>query len=167
MISAQLEVLAAGVVARAVAGDSATRVLERARARAAADPQQDVNSRSVLTLFEAGVHVRLGQRDSAVELIEQYLGSQPGERAKLSNSRIFGTLFSDGRLQAPIAARSSSSPAHQIRSDPVADAGAIVGGGQLNRVVSLFHFYAKRHRRYVLASQLVSLAELLFFGIGH
>jgi hypothetical protein len=105
IISTQLEVLAAGVVARAVPGDSAARVLERARSRSTTDPALDANSRLVLLQLEAGVRARLGQTDSAVVLIKQYIDSRPGERDRLANSRIFGTLFTDPRLHARAAAR--------------------------------------------------------------
>ncbi len=103
-ITAQLEILVAGVVARAVPGDSAARVVQRTRARAN-DARLDPNGLQVLRRAEAGVRVRLGQPDSAIQLLRQYLIESPEERPMLSNGRIFKALFSDPRLRVPATNR--------------------------------------------------------------
>jgi serine/threonine-protein kinase len=93
---AQLDILVAGVLARAVPGDSAPRVLERIRVRAAADPHI-ARDRARLQL-EAGVRVLLGQHDIAVQLLHEYFESLPDERAVLVRSRRFQPLLPDPRL---------------------------------------------------------------------
>jgi TolB-like protein len=97
---ALLEILVAGVLARAVPGDSAVRVLERVGARAATDPQlvRDEASRLARMQFEAGVRVLMGQHDIALELLREYLGAVPDDRIKLFQSRRFKPLLSDPRL---------------------------------------------------------------------
>jgi tetratricopeptide (TPR) repeat protein len=104
-IAAQLNVQAVGVLARTVPRDSAERVLNRVLARVSKDAPLTSNDQRVLLRLEAGVRLRMGDRDGAIELIRQYLDAVPGSRALLSNSRTFKTLFSDSRLRAPIAAR--------------------------------------------------------------
>jgi serine/threonine-protein kinase len=101
-ITAQLELLAAGVIARAVSVDSASNVLERTLARVAADSvlSRDQNNRLTMLLFEARVRLRLGQRDRAVDLLARYLEERSQVRQQLANSRVLGPLFTDPRLQA-------------------------------------------------------------------
>ena len=110
--SAQLELLVAGVAARALPADSAMRVLEGTRARIAADSvlMRDPNSIHQLLRFEAMVWMRLGERDRASELLARYLERSPDDRLALSRSRIFESLFEGTRLRTEIQRSSSSGP---------------------------------------------------------
>jgi hypothetical protein len=98
----QLKTLAAGVIARAVSSDSATRVLDRTRALAEKDTLLSDNDRRVLQRLEAGVRVRMNDMDTAVDLLEQYLRALPSNHAQLTNSRIFKALINNSpRLRNP------------------------------------------------------------------
>jgi tetratricopeptide (TPR) repeat protein len=101
-VASQLEVLAAGAIGLAVPGDSAVRVLDRTLARVTADPvlARDVNNGLVLLRLHASVRARLGDRERAIQLLEEYLRQLPSERTRLSHTREFGSLFDDPRLRA-------------------------------------------------------------------
>lgn len=81
LVRAQLEVLAAGVIARAGLGDSARAVLARARAKSP-DPE--------LWQLEAGVRVQLGEDDAAVKLLRNYAAVRQSDLVR--QSRRFARL---------------------------------------------------------------------------
>jgi serine/threonine protein kinase/tetratricopeptide (TPR) repeat protein len=100
---AQLTMLALGVVARSVSADSAATILERTRADFQRDAALDAAVWRELLQPEASVRVRMGDRDGAIELLQQILANRPDRRETLSRSRIFKTLFDDPRLRSPVA----------------------------------------------------------------
>jgi serine/threonine-protein kinase len=72
------QILVAMALANAGLKDSADRVAKRARADATVDPTRD------LVYFEAMLRNRLGDRDEALRLLEQYLATNPQDRATLA-----------------------------------------------------------------------------------
>ena len=101
-VRAELEILAAGVLARAGQGDSAQRVLDRARAASSQAPlAADDNSRISRLQQEAGVRVLLSQSETALQLLDEYLTHRPESRNSLARSRRFRSLATDPRLGGP------------------------------------------------------------------
>lgn len=86
----QLEIVAAGVLARAGLTDSARAVLARARRTAGpAAPQNPVAGLRI----EAGVHLLMGDTGMARSLIDTYLERRPDSRAEVAASRMLAGLF--------------------------------------------------------------------------
>ncbi len=75
------QMMMALVLANAGLKDSADHVAIRARADASIDPNRDV------LYFEAALRNRLGQRDESLRLLEQYLATNPQDRATLANDQ--------------------------------------------------------------------------------
>jgi len=102
-VRAELEILAAGVLARAGQGDSAQRVLDRVRAASSQAPlAADDNSRISRLQQEAGVRVLLRQSETALQLLAEYLTHRPESRNSLARSRRFRSLATDPRLGGPV-----------------------------------------------------------------
>lgn len=99
-VQPMLATLTATVLARAGRRDSAEAMLRRARA-ASHDPE--------LLPLEAGARVWLGQPDSALALLREYLRVNPTSRPRLSSGRMFQQLHGRpgwiGVMQAPISRR--------------------------------------------------------------
>ncbi|MCI0433472.1 MAG: hypothetical protein L0271_07470 [Gemmatimonadetes bacterium] len=105
-VRAELEILAASVLARGGRGDSARAVLDRVNAAARSDAGlvADENSRIARLQHEAGVRVLLGQTDRAVQLLDDYLSHRPEGRNSLARSRRFrslATVFGPGPSRNP------------------------------------------------------------------
>ncbi|HEX5077108.1 MAG TPA: serine/threonine-protein kinase [Gemmatimonadaceae bacterium] len=92
-VTAQLEMLVAGVLARVGAVDSARRVLENVAARIRVNPSV-AREPFGLTLLElqAGVHVQLAEPETATNLLSAYLKRVPSRRAALTRDRRFRDL---------------------------------------------------------------------------
>jgi hypothetical protein len=88
VVVAQLEMVAAGALARMGQLDSAKRVVNRVRARINTDPHLtgDAAGPELLEL-EASVRLLLGEREAAARLLGEYLQSHPDRRTQLSRSR--------------------------------------------------------------------------------
>lgn len=80
----RLEMMVASVLAGASLPDSAAAVAERAAQRGRGDPE--------LLHFEAHTRMRLGQRDSALSLLEAYVAEKPLARGHIAESRRFAAL---------------------------------------------------------------------------
>ena len=84
--------IAAGVLARAGATDSARRTRNAARAAGAGDEELD--------FYEAGVDVWLGEHAESVRLIGRYLGNSPQSKAFIAGDPVFEPLHRDPRFRA-------------------------------------------------------------------
>jgi serine/threonine-protein kinase len=97
-----LEILVAGVLARAQHADSAALILDRVRTtRNLADPNLTPGSDAhVVGLnLEAGVRLLLGQKELAIERLNEYFDYLPDERVVLFEFRRFRELRDDPRLR--------------------------------------------------------------------
>jgi TolB-like protein len=97
-----LEILVAGVLARAQHADSAAHILDRVRTtRNLADPNLTPGSDAhVVGLnLEAGVRLLLGQKELAIERLNEYFDYLPDERVVLFEFRRFRELRDDPRLR--------------------------------------------------------------------
>ena len=89
-VGAQLQTLAAGVLARAGAAAQARRVLAEVAATLAADPHVGREPfGSELTEIRVGVRLRLGERDSAALLLRELVRLHPDQVARYSRGRRF------------------------------------------------------------------------------
>ena len=92
-VSAQLEMLVAGVVARSGLPDSARRVLATIADRVALDSTiARVPFDQTLRELEAAVRVQLGEPDAAIALLAAILRTRPDRRVALSRDRRFRDL---------------------------------------------------------------------------
>ena len=100
-VSAQLEVLVAGVLARTGARDSARRVLDGIASRVNANPTlaREPASSTLLEL-EAAARVRLGETETAITLLTSYLKRRPDRRTALARDRRFRDLPITGLVDA-------------------------------------------------------------------
>jgi len=88
----RFKMLAAAVVARAGLRDSAERVIARARAGARDDPE--------MLYEEALARIQLGERASALGLLEAYVKASPYSRPQLRNDILLRQLHNDQRFEA-------------------------------------------------------------------
>ncbi len=88
----RIEMMAAAALARAGLSDSAERVLRRARAAAPDDPQ--------LFYYEAVARLRLGQIDSALDLIAATVRISPQDKGYYLHHSLFHPLWGNPRFQA-------------------------------------------------------------------
>jgi hypothetical protein len=86
----QLEIVAAGVLARAGLTDSARAVLAGARRTAGPGAPQNALAR---LLLEASVRLLVGDTGQARSLVDSYLERRPDARAELARSRVLAGLF--------------------------------------------------------------------------
>jgi hypothetical protein len=101
-IEAQLHVLVAGVLARLGQTADAERLLDSVRTAVAGNRAVAVEPYGTeLLQIEAGVRVRLGQRETAITLLNEYLKRKPGLGDWLLRSRRFRELPAT-RLQRDI-----------------------------------------------------------------
>jgi serine/threonine-protein kinase len=101
-VGAQLQTLAAGVLARAGAAGQARRVLAEVAATLAADPQVGREPfGSELTELRVGVRLRLGERDSAAVLLRQLVRLHPEQAGRYARSRRFRGVSLDTAPTAP------------------------------------------------------------------
>jgi eukaryotic-like serine/threonine-protein kinase len=100
-VSAQLDVLVAGVLARMGARDSARRVLDDIASRVNANPSlaREPASSTLLEL-EAAARVRLGETETAITLLTSYLKRRPDRRTALARDRRFRDLPITGLVDA-------------------------------------------------------------------
>ena len=100
-VSAQLEVLVAGVLARMGAADSARRVLDAVAALVSADASlaREPASSTLLEL-EAAVRVQLGEPEAAIRLLTGYVRRTPHRREALARDRRFRDLPISGFVDA-------------------------------------------------------------------
>jgi DNA-binding SARP family transcriptional activator/TolB-like protein len=91
----RLMVLAAAVLARGGAADSANAMLQRARRQA----PHDID----LLYLEAGVRLLLNDRDRALSLLQEYWKVNPSSKARIANSRMFRPLREDAEFRAAAA----------------------------------------------------------------
>jgi hypothetical protein len=89
--------MAAGVLARAGAKDSARRTRDAARAAGAGDEELD--------FYEAGVDVWLGEHAESVKLIGRYLRNSPQAKAYIAGDPVFEPLHDDPRFQSLVGVR--------------------------------------------------------------
>jgi eukaryotic-like serine/threonine-protein kinase len=75
------QIFVAMALANAGLKDSADRLARRSRADASVDPNRE------LVYFEAMLRNRLGDRDESLRLLEQYLATNPQDRATLANDQ--------------------------------------------------------------------------------
>jgi hypothetical protein len=105
VVGAQLEMVAAGVLARAGQLDSAKRVVNRVRSRINADQRfaGEPFGPELLEL-ESSVRLVLGEREAASLLLSEYLRQYPDRRPQLSRSRRYQGLpvqeVTDGKARA-------------------------------------------------------------------
>ena len=93
VVSAQLRTLAAGALARAGRNGEAQQVLSEVRNAVAANPQAAREPFGTELLeIEAGVRLRLGERDTAGALLRELLRRQPERAIRLTASRRFREL---------------------------------------------------------------------------
>ncbi|MDF1506536.1 hypothetical protein, partial [Roseisolibacter sp. H3M3-2] len=94
------QLLAAAAAGRAGLRDSADRVMRRARAGPDVDPDRE------LLTIEALVRELLGERETALDLLKQYLVARPEHRQGLavSQSWWWRGLRADPRFQALVGA---------------------------------------------------------------
>lgn len=97
---AQLQVLLAGVLARAGRTSAAERMLDDVHKSIATDSAITPLFEADLVRLEAGVRVRLGQRDRAARLVRRYLELQPSFANVIARGRQFRGLPLD-RLRDP------------------------------------------------------------------
>jgi hypothetical protein len=102
--------VAARVLARAGRGDSARAVVRRVREAAGSDPTLVVP----LLYDRAYVHLLLGERDSAVLVLEEYLDSKPRMRGYLATDVQMRTLRDHPRFRT-LVTRARSSAALRAR----------------------------------------------------
>jgi serine/threonine-protein kinase len=88
----RVEMMAAAVLARLGLPDSADRSTRRARAEAPQDPE--------LLYYEAVVRLGLGQRDSALRLLDTLVKTSPEDKPYLRGHSLFRPLWHDPRFQA-------------------------------------------------------------------
>jgi len=101
-VGAQLQTLAAGVLARAGAPGEARRVLAEVAAALAADPQAGREPfGSELLEIRVGVRLRLGERDSAAVLLRQLVRLHPEQAGRYARSRRFRGVPLDSLPTAP------------------------------------------------------------------
>ena len=101
-VGAQLQTLAAGVLARAGATGQARRVLAEVAATLAADPQVGREPfRSELLEIRVAVRLRLGERDSAAALLRQLVRMHPEQAGRYARSRRFRGVPLDSLPAAP------------------------------------------------------------------
>ena len=105
-VTAQLEMLVAGVLARVGARDSARRVLENITARISVDSSiaREPFGTTLLEL-EAGVRVQLAEPHKAIDALTAYLKRVPSKRAALVRDRRFRDLPIGGFVDATGQAR--------------------------------------------------------------
>ena len=105
-MTAQLEMLVAGVLARVGAVDSARRVLDNVAARISVDSSiaREPFGTTLLEL-EAGVRVQLAEPEKAIEVLTAYLKRVPSKRAALARDRRFRDLAVGGFVDATGQAR--------------------------------------------------------------
>jgi hypothetical protein len=100
--AAQLEVLVAGVLARAGAADSARHMLDALHARVDHNPSATVwRHEHQLVSLEAGVRVLLGEPERASALLRELLKTRPHLRASLARDRRFRNLPIEVLKDAP------------------------------------------------------------------
>ena len=105
-VTAQLEMLVAGVLARVGAVDSARRVLDDIAARISVDSSiaREPFGTTLLEL-EAGVRVQLAEPRKAAQVLTAYLKRVPSRRAALARDRRFRDLPVGGFVDATSQAR--------------------------------------------------------------
>jgi tetratricopeptide (TPR) repeat protein len=93
------EAWVAAALARAGLGDSAVAVAKRARAAA------DDDLKPWLDYYVANVHLLLGQRDEALDLLAAFLNAIPQRREYIPSDWMFRDLWEDPRFKALVAER--------------------------------------------------------------
>ena len=88
----RLHIMVAGVLARAGQGESARAVLTAARRLGAGDTELD--------FYEAATWVLLGRDDTALDLLERYVGRNPGIKVYIRADPIFQALRDNPRFRA-------------------------------------------------------------------
>jgi serine/threonine-protein kinase len=104
--AAQLEVLVAGVLARAGAADSARRVIDALHARIDHDPTATTwRHEHELVSLEAGVRVLLREPARAIAMLREHLETRPHLRAAMARDRRFRGLPIDALADSPARPR--------------------------------------------------------------
>ncbi len=98
----RVEMMAAAALARSGLSDSAERVLRRARAAAPEDTQ--------LLYYEAVARVRLGQTDSALELLAASVRTSSEDKARLLHHSLLRPLWNHPRFLAIMLNKGRSQP---------------------------------------------------------